>query len=178
MTIDVSLLNSAYRNSVEEESLSRLDGLYKYYHRQWWYRKQMFYHFKMWFCFLNGLALLIMALSMIIGVLWEKQHVVVAILTALGTLVKGWKDFKNFSIKMDMSRFAFTTHEKTLIELRTYVRVFPLDEFEGFLIKLQTMEDTITDLTQPIKDAYVKQYDLKFRFIPYQKEHKLEDLGV
>ena len=135
MTIDVSLLNGAYRNSVEEESLSRLDGLYKYYHRQWWYRKQIFYYFKMWFCFLNGLALLIMALSMIIGVLWE-QHVVVAILIALGTLVKGWNDFKNFSIKMDMGRFAFTTHEKTLIELKTYVRGFPLDKFEGFLIKL------------------------------------------
>ena len=40
------------------------------------------------------------------------------------------------------------------------------------------MDDTMTDLTQPIKDAYVKQYDLKFRYIPYQKEHKLEDLGV
>jgi len=174
MTINVSLLNGAYRNSVEEESLSRLDGLYKYYHRQWWYWKQMFYHFKTWFCFLNGLALLMMALSMIIGVLWE-QHVVVAILTALGTLVKGWNDFKNFSMKMDMSRFAFTTHEKTLIELRTYMRGFPLDEFESFLIKLQTMDDTITDLTQPIKDVYIKRYDLKFRYIPYQKEHKLDD---
>jgi len=173
MTIDVSLLNGPYRNSVEAESLSRLDGLYKY-HRQWWYRKQMFYHFKTWFCFLNGLALLMMALSMIIGVLWEQQHVV-AILTALGTLVKGWNDFKNFSVKMDMSRFAFTAHEKTLIESRTYVRGFPLDEFESFLIKLQTMDDTITHLTQPIKDAYVKRYDLKFRYIPYQKEHKLDD---
>jgi len=96
-------------------------------------------------------------------------------LTALGTLVKGWNDFKNFSMKMDMSRFAFTTHEKTLIELRTYMRGFPLDEFESFLIKLQTMDDTITDLTQPIKDVYIKRYDLKFRYIPYQKEHKLDD---
>lgn len=126
----------------------------------------MFYHFEMWFCFLNGLALLIMALSIVVGVLWE-QYVIVAVLTTLGTFVKGWTDFKNFFIKMDMSRFAFTMHEKTLIELRTYVRGFPLDEFEGFLIKLQTMDDTITDLTQPIKDAYVKQYDLTFRYIPY-----------
>lgn len=49
---------------------------------------------------------------------------------------------------MDMSRFAFTTHEKILIELRTYVRGFPSDKFEGMLIILQTVDDAIMDLTQ------------------------------
>ena len=38
------------------------------------------------------------------------------------------------AIAIDMCRFAYTTYDKTLIELRTYVRGLPMEEFEGFLI--------------------------------------------
>ena len=77
---------------------------------------------------LNGLALLIMALSVVVGTVWEDSLVMIG-LTAFGTVVKGWNEFKNFCTKMDMCRFAYTTYEKTLIELRTYVRGLPLEEF-------------------------------------------------
>lgn len=46
-------------------------------------------------------------------------------LMAFEILVKGWNDFRNFSLKVDMCRFAYTTHEKTLIKLQTYVHGFP-----------------------------------------------------
>ena len=58
---------------------------------------------------------------------------------------------------MDMCRFAYTTYENTLIELRSHVRSLPLEEFDGFLIKMLTMDDTITDLTPPTSDRLVKQ---------------------
>jgi len=48
-----------------------------------------------------------------------------------------------------MCRFAYTTYDKKLIELGTYVRGLPLEEFEGFLIKMQTLDDTIADFTPP-----------------------------
>ena len=90
----------------------------------------MFYHFKHRHGLLNGLALLIMALSVVVGAVWEDSLVMIG-LTAFGTVVKGWNEFKNFCTKMDMCRFAYTTYEKTLIELRTYVRGLPLEEFDG-----------------------------------------------
>ena len=92
-------------------------------------------------------------------------------------MVKGWNEFKNFAIKMDMCRLAYTTHEKTLIELRTYVGGLTLDEFDGFLVKLQTMDDTITDLTPPTYDGLVKQYDNEYVPIP-PREHKLNVTSV
>ncbi|KAL9960269.1 hypothetical protein ACROYT_G033707 [Oculina patagonica] len=76
-----------------------------------------------------------------------------------GTVVKGWNDFKKYSFKVDVCRFAYTTYDKTLIELRTYARGLPMDELEGFLIKMQTLDDTITDFTPPVADKYVQAYE-------------------
>ena len=65
----------------------------------------------------NALALLVMAASMVVGTVWEESYAVVG-LTAVATFIKGWSDFKKYSLKMDMCRFAYTTYEKTLSELK------------------------------------------------------------
>ena len=124
----------------------------------------MFYHFKRCHGFLNGLALLVLAAGLVVGAVWENSFAVVA-LTAFGTVVKGWNDFKKFSFKVDMCRLAYTTYEKTLIELRTYVRGLPLEECDGFLIKMQTLDDTITDFTPPVADQCVQEYAKRFHHL-------------
>ena len=171
MSTFVTLLNGTYSKYVElinRSSLQRLDGLYAYYHRQWWCQREMFYHFKRCHGFLNGMALLVMALSVVVGTVWQNSFAIVG-LTAFGTLVKGWNDFRNFSFKVGMCRFAYTTDEKTLIELRTYVRGFPLEEFDGVLIKMQTLDDTITDFTPPVSDRCVQEYEKKFHHTPVEE---------
>jgi len=50
----------------------------------------------------NGFALLVMALSIVVGAVWEQSYAVVGP-TALATFIKGWSDFKKYS-KMDMCR--------------------------------------------------------------------------
>ena len=157
---DVTLLNGS-QSCLDPDTLRRLDGLYAYYHRQWWCRRQMFYHYKLYYNLFNLVALLIVAVSVVVGAVWEDSWIMIG-LTASVTVVKGWNEFRNFSLKTDMCRFAYTTHEKTLIELRTYVRGFPFDEFEGFLSKLQTLEDTITEWAPPVYDRVTKHYGLKF----------------
>ncbi|KAL9951165.1 hypothetical protein ACROYT_G033684 [Oculina patagonica] len=96
--------------------------------------------------------------GVIAGSLTENS-VIVACLTSAGTVVKGWNDFKKYSFKVDVCRFAYTSYDKTLIELRTYARGLPMDELEGFLIKMQTLDDTITDFTPPVADKYVQAYE-------------------
>ena len=120
----------------------------------------MFYHFKKCNAFFNGLALLIIALSVVVASVWKDSFVVVG-MTSFATLLEGWNDFKNYSFKMDMCKFAYTTYEKTLIELRNYARV-GIDELDEFLIKMQTLDDTITDFTPPISDRIVQDYDKRF----------------
>ena len=112
---------------------------------------------------LNALALIIVAAGIVAGSVLENS-LLIACLTAAGTVIKGWNDFKKFSFKIDMCRFAYTTYDKTLIELRTYVRGLPMEEFEGFLIKMQTLDDTITDFTPPVSDKCVQEYEQRFRY--------------
>ena len=95
----------------------------------------MFYRFKWCHSCLNALALIIVAAGIVAGSVSENS-LLIACLTAAGTVIKGWNDFKKFSFKIDIYRFAYMTYDKTLIELRTYVRGLPMEEFEGFLIKM------------------------------------------
>ena len=177
MTIEVKLLNGSHRPihpSLDSDLAIRVDDLHAYYHKLWWCRRRMFYHFKWRHGFLNGLALLLMAASVAVGAVRENSYVMIG-LTALGTVVKGWNDFKKFSFKVDMCRFAYTTYEKTLIELKTYVRGLAPDELERFLVKMQTLDDTITDFTPPMSDHYAHEYAKRFNHVPLESPqmHKL-----
>ena len=152
----VSLLNGSEKSAplVKPDLMHRLDGSFAFYHRQWWCQRQMFYHFKWCYGCLNALALIIAAPGIVVGSVLE-NITLVACLTATSTVIKRRNDFKKFSFKIDMCRLASTTYDKTLIELRTYVRGLPMEEFEGFLIKMQTLDDTIADFTPPVSDRCV-----------------------
>ena len=64
---------------------------------------------------------------------------------------------------MDICRFAYTSYEKTLIELRSYAYA-GVDEHQvnSFLIKMKTMDDTITDITPPTHESYSRDFTMKF----------------
>jgi len=113
---------------------------------------------------LNGLALLVMAVSIIVGSVWEHGYTVVG-LTAFATLLKGWNDFKKYSFKMDTAKFAYTTYEKTLSELRNYA-LGGVDELDGFLTKMQALDDVVTNFTPPTYNRYVRDYEKRFRYVP------------
>ena len=76
---------------------------------------------------------------------------------------------------------SFCLHDlrKDSDRIKSYVRGLPLEEFDGFLIKMQAMDDTITDLTPPTSDRIVKQYDKTFHHCPITpQEHKLTVTSV
>ena len=98
---------------------------------------------------LNALALMIMAKGIVVRSILENS-LLIACLSATGSVIK---------FKIDMCHFAYTTYNKTLIGLRTYMRGLPMEEFEGFLIKMQTLDETITDFTPPVSDKCIKEYE-------------------
>ena len=165
----VSLLNGSKHHGLQfpPDLLQRMDSLYAFYHQQWWCYRKMLNHFKRCHALLNGMALLLMAAGMIAGPLLENSTLV-ACLAAVGTVVKGWTDFKQYRFKVVMSRFAFTTYAKALTELKTYVRGVPLEDLERFLIKMQTLDDTIVDLTSPLPKRCVQDYHHHFVYQPVE----------
>ena len=165
--VKVSLLNgsNADGSQFKPELLQRMDSLFAFYHKQWWCHRRSLNNYKFYNALFNGLALLLMAAGMVVGPIL-KNHTLVACLTAVGTVVKGWSEFKKFSVKVGMCRFAYTTYAKALIELRTYARGIPFEGLEGFLIKMQTLDDTIVDLTPPLPKRCVQEYRTQFVYQP------------
>ena len=102
----VSLLNGSKQQGLPfpPELLQRMDSLYAFYHQQWWCYRKMLNHYKCINALFNGMALLLMAAGMIAGPLLENSTLV-ACLAAVGTVVKGWNDFKQYRFKVTMSRF-------------------------------------------------------------------------
>ena len=164
MSTSVCLLDEPFTSVVDLDMLRRLDGLYAFYHKYWWCRRQMFGYYKLCNAILNGLALLTAAASIVVGSVWKDGYVAVG-LTALATVLKGWNELKKYSLKMDMTQFAYTTYEKTLTELRNYA-LGGVEELDGFLIKTQTLDDVVTDFTPPTYDRYLRDYETRFVHAP------------
>ena len=149
--VKVSLLNGSKVDcsQFKPELLQRMDSLFAFYHKQWWYYRKLLNGYKYYNALFNGLALLLQAAGMIAGPILNNSTFV-ACLTAVGTVVKGCSEFKKFSVKVDMCRFAYTTYAKALIELRTHGSGIQFDGLERVLIKMQTLDDTIVDFTPPL----------------------------
>ena len=62
---------------------------------------------------------------------------------------------------MDMSRFAYTTYEKTLIELKNFARG-GLEDMNNFLVKMQPLDEIVTDFSPPTYDMLITLYSTKF----------------
>lgn len=150
------------------DKLKVLDDLFAGYHRQMWYYRWMYGSSKHKNMFFNGLALLTIALGMMVGVFAE-ESVAMLCLTALGTLTKGWMEFRKFSNTMAMCRLAYTTFEKLIAEIQKYAHGLPLDDMDGFMIKCQVLEETVCDFTPPITEQHIKRYDAQLQHVAVDK---------
>ena len=79
---------------------------------------------------------------------------VVIVLTNVGKM-------KNYKKKIEMTKIAFTTYEKVLVELRSALRG---DEFDKdlFINKMKVIDEMIIDQT-PMADKFTKKYDKKYK---------------
>ena len=69
----------------------------------------------------------------------------------------------NYKRKIEMSRIAFTTYEKVLVELRAALRGDEWSKKE-FVDRMKLIDEMIIDQT-PIADRFVSRYNKKFNII-------------
>ena len=62
-----------------------------------------------------------------------------------------------------MTKIAFTTYDKVLVELRSALRGDEFDK-DQFIDKMKVVDAMIIDQT-PLADKYVKLYDKKWKYI-------------
>lgn len=83
------------------------------------------------------------------------------VVNGAGVILTNFGKMKNYKKKIEMTKIAFTTYEKVLVELRSALRG---DEFNKneFIEKMKVIDEMIIDQT-PLADKFVKKYNKNFK---------------
>ena len=86
--------------------------------------------------------------------------VVLGVVNGAGVIIAGVGKKNNYKRKIEMSRIAFTTYEKVLVELRAALRGDEWNKQE-FVDRMKLVDEMIIDQT-PIADRFASRYSKKF----------------
>ena len=145
--------------SLLESEIKTLKDFYSHYHKKYWCFKRTYKSYK----FLDNVFTISGICLVAIGTISSGitlNPVVLGVLNGAGVIVAGIGKKNNYQRKIEMSRIAFTTYEKVLVELRAALRG---DEFnkEEFIERMKLVDEMIIDQT-PIADRFTSRYNQKF----------------
>ena len=89
-------------------------------------------------------------------------------ISGAGLVLKTLSDTKNYKRKIEMSKFAFSSYQKILLDLRTALRGGPFDK-NDFLKEINILDDTIVDFA-PLVTRFKKEYAKTFLPRPIETE--------
>ena len=107
--------------SLSESDIETLKDFYKHYHKKYWCFKKSYKRYKLLdeTVLLSGISLV--AMGTIAGGI-TLNPVILGIVNGAGVVVAGIGKKKNYKRKIELSRIAFTTYDKVLVELRAALR--------------------------------------------------------
>ena len=146
--------------SLPEATLSMLKDFFRFYHRRWWcYRKTYRKRKRTSLLCKLGSSSLIAAGTIAGGI--TMNPTILGVIAGAGLLLKTFTEMKSFERKIEMCKYAYTTYEKVLFDLRSCLRGKPFDH-ENFISELRLIDHSITDLCPSISCAIEKQYEVRF----------------
>ena len=152
-----------YWNHVSEkltdDQISELKALYKFYHKKYWLFKMTYKYFKTAELACNiGSALLVVTGTVVGGV--TLNPIPLGVISGTGILLKTYSEAKNYKRKIEMCKFAYTSYEKVLTDLRSFMRGLEYNNKE-FLDYVKVLDDIIIDMC-PLTDKFEKKYNKVF----------------
>ena len=142
-------------NSRSESDIETLKNFYKHYHKKYWCFKKAYKRYKRLDepITISGAGLVIIG-SIKGGI--TLNPIILGIKNGTGVLVASIGKVKNYKKKTEMSRIAYTSYSKVLVELRSPLRG---DEFNKreLIDRTNIMDEIIIDQT-PLVDKFVKKY--------------------
>ena len=154
--------NHIDKNKTKEET-QEIKELYKYYHYRYWCYQKAYTHYKK----VNLASNIVSAGLVIIGSVAggiTANPIIISTVTGAGVLLKTFCETTNYKRKIEMSRYAYTTYQKILGDLKTSLRGGPFNKQE-FLKEVNILDDTIIDFC-PLVTKFEKQYGKKFLSTP------------
>lgn len=153
---DIFEFNHIDKNLLESDT----ETLYKHYRKMFWCFKKSHKRFKLPDETITVSGICLVIIGIITGGITLNPIVLVAV-NGAGVLVASIRKMKNYKKKMEMSRIAFTTYKKVLVELRSALRGDSFDKNQ-FIDKMKLIDGMIIDQT-PLADRFAKKYNRKFK---------------
>ena len=146
--------------SLSESDVKTLKDFYKHYHKKYWCFKKSYKSYKFLDDVFTISGICLVAKGTISGGI-TLNPVVLGVVNGAGLIVTGIGKKNNYKRKIEMTRIAFTTYEKVLVELRAALRG---DEFnkQEFVDRMKLVDEMIIDQT-PIADRFFSRYEKKFQ---------------
>ena len=145
--------------SLSESEIKTLKDFYSHYHKKYWCFKRTYKSYK----FLDNVftisGICLVAIGIISGGI-TLNPVVLGVLNGARVIVAGIGKKNNYQRKIEMSRIAFTTYEKVLVELRAALRGDEWNKQE-FVDRMKLVDEMIIDQT-PIADRFDSRYKKTF----------------
>ena len=145
--------------SLNDNTINEIKSLYTYYHKRWWCYKKAFKTFKMKNLAINISSVGLVVVGTIVGGV-TLNPIILGTVSGTGILIKSYCEIKNFSRKIETCKFAYTTYQKSLTELRSCLRGNHFDHNQ-FINNMKLIDEIIIDMC-PLVDKFEKQYAEKF----------------
>ena len=145
--------------SLSESDVKTLKDFYIYYHKKYWCLKRSYKSYKFLDNFFTISGICLVAIGTISGGI-TLNPVVLGVVNGAGVIIAGVGKKNNYKRKIEMSRIAFTTYEKVLVELRSALRGDEWNKQE-FVDRMKLIDEIIIDQT-PIADRFESRYKNKF----------------
>ena len=129
---------------IQEEELKEIKNLFRFYHKRFWCLKRAHSRFKKMNLLMNCTSSGLIAIGTIAGAA-TMNPIVLGVISGVGLIMKTAMEMKNLKSKIEMSKFAFTTYEKTLSDLRFALRGGNFDQTQ-FLSSMEAIDGIVIDL--------------------------------
>ena len=146
--------------SLSESEVNTLKDFYKHYHKKYWCFKKSYKSYKFLDDVFTISGICFVAIGTISGGI-TLNPVVLGVVNGAGLIVAGIGKKNNYKRKIEMTRIAFTTYEKVLVQLRSALRG---DEWnkQDFVDRMKLIDEMIIDQT-PVADRFASKYNKKFK---------------
>ena len=148
--------------SLSESDVKTLKDFYSHYHKKFWCFKRSYKSYKFLDNFFTISGICLVAIGTISGGI-TLNPVVLGVVNGAGVIIAGVGKKNNYKRKIEMSRIAFTTYEKVLVELRSALRGDEWNKQE-FVDRMKLIDELIIDQT-PIADRFESRCNERFNII-------------
>ena len=146
-------------SSISKETQEELKKLYKYYHKLWWCHKKTVERLKKINLAVNLVSVTLVTAGTIAGAV-TLNPIILGTITGAGLLLKTTSEIKQYSNKIAMFEIGLSTYEKTLVDLRSFLRGKEYSR-DDFIFKMNLVDGDLADLYS-IPEKILKKYKKNF----------------